>query len=203
MSIRGKDMDERPVGDDRGLRRLAMPVWGVLLVSVLTFAGLVYLITQGQDRVAVTSTRQVAAGVMENLKSGLEKLSFETAYWNEAVEHLVLQPDAAWAQENITSYLFETYGVQRSFVIGPDGDTIFLSMEDSLTSASDAGSPSPALHALIARSLGTPEGSEPMPVSGFYREDGRLWLSAVVEFTRYDLGEDPGPDQPTGAALVL
>ena len=73
------------------------------------------------------SIKSVSGALDRNL-THLERIAKDFAWWNEAVENLVMSVDLEWADQGIGFYAFENYGYETSFVIDGQNRTIYSSM---------------------------------------------------------------------------
>src|SRR5262249_7362731 len=51
------------------------------------------------------------------------------AWWDDAVYHLVLEPDAAWADANVGRYIYQSFGYDLSLVLDEHDRNIFGQIE--------------------------------------------------------------------------
>jgi hypothetical protein len=100
------------------LHRAAAGFWGgrqdarvigslaaLIAAALVMVAAAVYLGSLRQDRLQVASEQRIVALAVENLKEAIATNARDYAWWNEAVEHLTLELDEAWAEINIGPYL--------------------------------------------------------------------------------------------------
>jgi len=79
--------------------RLLVPFLGLFAFSIITVSGLLYLSTSGQDRNAIETSKHLAEAALETAQRELANITFETAYWDQAVDKLVTNFDMPWASD--------------------------------------------------------------------------------------------------------
>jgi methyl-accepting chemotaxis protein len=110
-------------------RSLVVPLVAafMLLVSAST-ATLVWL-TYAQDQLQLAQEQRLAVAGVEARKEFLRRNLGDYAVWNDAVSNLVLSVNYDFANSNVGPYLMAVQGYEHSFVIGPDGRTVYGSEE--------------------------------------------------------------------------
>lgn len=109
------------------VRKFGLPMIGV--VSAFLAIGLYMLIwmTYAQDELQLEQERNLANAAIASRTELLTRNLGDYGIWNDAVENLVLKPNAKWADTNFGPYLYDIQGYEYSFVIGPDNDVTYSS----------------------------------------------------------------------------
>jgi len=107
------------------MRRVILPL-AALVVGLMVFAvGGIVWIADYQTDVAIAQEARLAHGA---LRIHAEKLGVSAAdygYWDDAVEAIVDKPDHAWIVDNIGAGAEKSIGAAMSFVLDPDGKTLY------------------------------------------------------------------------------
>lgn len=123
----------------------------VLLAMVAALAFVLWLVDRAADRLdaeAAAYGQRLARTFIEQNLGRLEEMTYDNAWWDPAVANLVTMPDAYWANENVGWYWHETFGLKASFVVDPQGETVFAfvdGVESETPAKAMLGSALPAL----------------------------------------------------------
>jgi len=160
------------------LQRLLLPTVLVLLVACLALAVVFFQALRQLDSTLRQVSAKAVEAIVDHEMGRLSLLAYDYSWWDQAVASLVSNPDPQWAQDNVGSYLSETFDLTVSFVIGSDGATTFAFL-DGAPSDVDAGHHvGPALQHLITGAR-LASADEPVPVVAFVQTgDGLLLISA-------------------------
>lgn len=102
-----------------------LPLAGLAVVATAIVIGGVLALTHAFD---VSARRHEEAMVAAGLKSQRAELAGRVvpqAVWDDAVLNLALKPSAAWAADNVGSYLHNALGFDGAFVVGADDRPLF------------------------------------------------------------------------------
>jgi len=183
-------MDSGTVSVKGTFRRLAMPLWGLLVFSVLTISGLVFVATHGQDRNAIQSSEHLAHAAIAATERTLSALMFEYSYWDQAVENLVTKFDHDWADENIGPYLLDTYDLSSSYVLGKNNQVIFSSTKGGRGTPDPLSHFSGGLEVLISKARLGPATAAPEQMTGIINASDRLYFASVPEYWATEFEDD-------------
>ncbi|KQT58544.1 MULTISPECIES: diguanylate cyclase domain-containing protein [unclassified Aureimonas] len=164
-----------------GLRQLVAKITNVavVLVAVLLcgLLGVLWLIADYQTSVAQREQTKLAEGAVKVRGEHIEKTAMDYGAWDEAVERLVVSPDATWADENIGRPTFENLGFDMAFVVMPDGSASYAMVRgersEDVVSRLLAGGYEELLAEQRAKGA---EGS----TSGLILADGKPAIAAIV-----------------------
>ncbi|MCV3764338.1 diguanylate cyclase domain-containing protein [Rhizobium sp. TRM95796] len=113
------------------IRRLILPLCALIAgLIVLAFAGLLW-IADYQTQVAVRHQSRLARHALQVQAERLGPSASDYGYWDDAVANIVDKPDLAWMRAQIGAGPEQTLGLDFSFVIGPDGETIYSYVKGS------------------------------------------------------------------------
>ncbi len=185
-------------------RRLALPVWGLLALSVVTIVILIFVATEGQDRNAIQRSEHVMRTVIKSVIREEERLVLETGFWDQAVENLVTDFDPAWAESNIANHIGYNYGISEIYVLAADDEPILTAVDGEGVENTDPykkfGS---ALRQLVANARQGGVRDDPVPASGFVKHGDLLYLASVVVMTDYYDLDGEEVNEQTGAVLIV
>lgn len=92
----------------------------VPLVSLVIMGMLIHDIVQTQDSQLEHERSRFFRAVLENSKRDVSVVAHEFTLWQEAVVKIIDEKDPEWADENIGSYLIDTYDYDATLVLTPD-----------------------------------------------------------------------------------
>jgi sensor domain CHASE-containing protein len=167
----------------------------LIAAALLMVAAAVYLGSLRQDRLQVASEQRIVALAVENLKKAVATNARDYAWWNEAVEHLTLKLDEAWAEINIGPYVHATFGYEVAVVVASGGRPL-IGWLDGVKASDDAlAALIPTLADLIAETRRR-SGSPPEPAAGIVAEHSSLLVAAaspIVPQPDFQRTVPPGP----------
>jgi diguanylate cyclase (GGDEF)-like protein len=174
----------------QGLIRLFV-VTLALFVAVTVFAySLVRLSLDSQDRVYIEIAETVMQGIQRERLTDLARQAKDYAFWDSTVQ-FVLTGDTEWAEDNIGTYLRETFDVDLSMVVGPDNRVTYRSEgETGEGLLSDEQIQDPAVVTLL-NGTRSQSAEEPAPVAGVVKRGSAL-VSVAAALIVPDTGNQQG-----------
>lgn len=183
--------------------RLLVPFLGLFAFSIITISGLLYLSTRGQDRNAIETSIHLAEAALGTAQRELANITFETAYWDQAVDNLVTDFNLDWASSNLGSYLKENYDVSSSYFIDAQGQTIFGAVDGQPVTDNPFERYSGGLEILIEQTLSGAPDSTPIPASGVLFDGDVAYSATAARLTTYGEINGVEVDQATDAVIVF
>ncbi len=168
-------------------RQVAFPVLTLVAAAMLA---LVAFVSYSAARQSADAEEQSARAIRAAIDTKLAEVALtaqDYAWWNDAVRHLDLEFDLAWADSNVGRYIYETFGYDATFVIGRDGRTRYATMDGERRTA-DAFELAPGLEDLVAKAQLVPR-DRPGAVSGHLVLGGVVAMVGASPIT-------PEPGQP-------
>lgn len=167
-----------------------------ILVAIALLAAAVILLwvivntaSSEQDQAAAEQYRQQVSSALNYELDDLGLHTMDTAWWDVAIQNLVLEPDLDWGQENIGSYLLEEFGIQITMALDPRDQLLLGYIDAEPMPQHEIFANSQSLAKLIdqarASSLQNPEG-----FGGLIEAGGQLYLAGVAPFTTEEVPED-------------
>ena len=132
------------------------------------------------------STRAMRGAIGMKVEE-IARTAQDYAWWNDAVHHLDLDFDLAWADGNVGRYIYETFGYDVTLVIGRDDRTRYTTIDGERRTA-DAFQLAPGLEDLVAKARLIPR-DQPGAVSGYLVLDGVVAIFGASPIT-------PEPSEP-------
>ncbi|MGB0683338.1 MAG: diguanylate cyclase domain-containing protein [Magnetovibrionaceae bacterium] len=160
-------------------------MWAIIIFSVLTIAGLVYLSTGGQDRNTLSASKHLAGAAIKGIQKELSIIALEYSYWDQAVENLVTDLNPRWADTNIGKELNRVHGVSSSYVIAPGQKVLYSSIGEERRADDPFARFSGGVARLVADSLVGEQTAEPKPVIGLIQAGDVPYLAAASVLTDY------------------
>ncbi len=188
---------------DNIYRRLTTPLWGVLLFSILTMFGLVFLATSGQDQNAISSSVKLAHAAFASIDKKVATITRETAYWDQAVDNLVTTVNPVWADDNLGPHLNETYGTSSSYVIRGNNQVVYSSIDGERKADDPFVRFSGGLDTLMRKVRSGSPSSGPTPATGLIHDTDGIHIAAVAALTTYFTKNGEDIIQATDSALLL
>src|SRR5690606_3771692 len=162
--------------------------------------GFVWFSAKKQDEIARKNSIVSVAAALERHAIHLGRIAKDFAWWNEAVENLVLRLDQDWADQGIGFYAFENYGYERSFVLDGENRTLYSSVDAVRVDEQALDALRPGLEIILDEARAVAE-ERPEPVTAIMRTaDGTVLLVGASAIAP----EDGAPSQlPEGPKFVL
>lgn len=180
---------------------LVSPVIFIISISLIVTCGLVWSSAQLLNRNAEATTQHLARSMLASKMQALRSLAMDSAWSDDAFDHLVGGIDLAWADRNLGGYLTLAHGVSASIVVSGDDRTLVAYLGGEQAEL-DAFEYIPAgLRTLVDNArrgfLHTPDA-----VVGMTKIGGRVHLVAVSPLTSASKPWTP-PDAKRRPVLVL
>jgi diguanylate cyclase (GGDEF)-like protein/PAS domain S-box-containing protein len=99
------------------------------MISMAVVVSFIWFSAKRQDEIARGDSVKSVAAALERHMIHLGRIAKDFAWWNEAVENLIVKLDLDWADQGIGFYAFENYGYERSFVLDGQNRTIYSSID--------------------------------------------------------------------------
>ena len=147
-----------------------------------------------QSREAQEQATRAIRHALETKAGEVARTTQDYAWWNDAVRHLDLEFDLAWADNNVGRYIHDTFGYDVTFVIGRDDRTRYASIDGERRLA-NALELAPGLERLIAQARAIPR-DQPGAVAAYLMLDGVIamfGLSPITPETTEPIDAPQGP----------
>ncbi|MEH6545811.1 MAG: CHASE4 domain-containing protein, partial [Sneathiella sp.] len=196
-------MKKRISGIGRIYWQLSMPFWSLLIFSFIAIVGLVAFATHNQNKNAVESSIHLAKAILASNDTNMRQIVYDNGYWDQAVENLVRNPDAGWADENVGSYLYDNAQMTSTFVIDGDNKPVFSFTEGELVKDDPVENFSGGIDILIARAKEGKASEKPIPASGFLMREGKAHFASMVVLTTYKTLDGEEVSKRTDSLFML
>jgi diguanylate cyclase (GGDEF)-like protein/PAS domain S-box-containing protein len=179
---------------------IIVPIALLVVVAMAVVVGFVWFSAKKQDEIARKNSIVSVAAALERHASHLGRIAKDFAWWNDAVENLVLSLKQDWADQGIGFYAFENYGYERSFVLNGENRTIYSSVNAARVDDQAFAVLRPGLEVILEEARALAE-NKPEPVTGIMEAaDGRILLVGVSAIAP----EEGAPFQlPEGPKFLL
>jgi diguanylate cyclase (GGDEF)-like protein/PAS domain S-box-containing protein len=147
-----------------------------------------------QSRDAQEQATRATRRAIETKVEEIARTTQDYAWWNDAVRHLDLEFDLAWADNNVGGYIYDTYGYDVSLVIGRDDRTLYAAVA-GVPRIADAFQIAPGLGHLIDQARAIPR-DQPGAVSAYLMLDGGIVVigaSPITPELTESIDAPPGP----------
>jgi len=175
--------------DSRG--RLLAPVIVLMVLSVLSLCALLMLAAYRLNSDARETERHRAQSLLQARLTDLQRLAVDYSWWDAALEHLVVEPDADWADGNIGKYLHDTYDLASSFVVDANDRPIIGFRQGQASADNPFDVFGPELARMVEQVHAGPM-AEPVPAGGLLPAGLELHFVTVSPLT---------PEYPSEAQL--
>ena len=98
-----------------------------------------FVVTQNQDRNTRMASERTVTALLAHESARLGTLALDYARWDAAVENLVIAFDETWADDNVGTYLAETYDISSSYVVNGRDDVVFAMAGNKILAPDRAG----------------------------------------------------------------
>lgn len=183
------------------LKRLLLPTVLVLLVACLALAVVFFQAVRQLDSTSRQASANAIEAIVDHETARLSVLAYDYSWWDQAVISLVSNPDPEWAQDNIGSYLAETFDLTVSFVIGPEETTMFAFLDGQPSDLDAYSVIGPAVTLLATKARAAPT-DEPAPVSAFVASGEELLLISASAITSEQVMEADDDTMPRGVLML-
>ena len=112
----------------KAIHTIIVPIALLVMIAMAVVVAFILFSAKKQDEIARNDSIKSVSGALDRNLTHLERIAKDFAWWNEAVENLVMSVDLEWADQGIGFYAFENYGYETSFVIDGQNRTIYSSM---------------------------------------------------------------------------
>ncbi|MGH6897487.1 MAG: bifunctional diguanylate cyclase/phosphodiesterase [Geminicoccaceae bacterium] len=102
-----------------------MPIAGLVALAMGVVVAFIWFSATTQDRIALEKSIEAVQTAIERSHAAIGANVTDYAWWNDAVAHLDLSLDEAWADVNVGAYQYETYEIELSLVVDRSNHTIF------------------------------------------------------------------------------
>lgn len=112
---------------------LLLPVTGLIAALVISVFAVAWLAADAQDRQAVNAMRHTVRSVIDGNHRELGGWAADYAYWDDFVEHVVVESDPIWINDNVGLYAQENLDVDITLVLDGANEPYVMSVADALT----------------------------------------------------------------------
>ena len=178
---------------------LILPVASIVVISGLVIAAILYIASRGQDNSAIAASVHLTKSVLRSSERDLGRLAKDYAWWDEAVENLLVNFDLKWAGDNVGRYLADNQAVAVTAVLTGTDRSIYAAVGGKDVADIDVVRFDRGLAELLAKARASAGKTAPVPATGILFLDGAVHVVAASVITPYEMDESPDPR----AVLVL
>ena len=109
--------------------RVIVPLAVLVGVSLLFSVFAIYRSVHLQEALQREAEARAVTQGVRTIARALTNEVRDYAWWDDAVHHLVLEPDADWADANVGRYIYQSFGYDLSLVLDEHGRSIFGQVE--------------------------------------------------------------------------
>jgi sensor domain CHASE-containing protein len=107
------------------LQTVIVPIAALVALAMGVVVTFIWFSATTQDRIALEKSIEAVQTAIERRHAAIAANVTDYAWWNDAVQHLDLSLDEAWADVNVGAYQYETYEIELSLVVDRNNQTIF------------------------------------------------------------------------------
>ena len=111
------------------LQTVIVPIAGLVALAMGVVVAFIWFSASTQDRIALEKSIEAVQTAMQRSHAAIGANVTDYAWWNDAVEHLDLSLDEAWADINVGVYQYETYQIELSLVVDRGNRTVFSRLD--------------------------------------------------------------------------
>jgi len=158
------------------IHTIILPIALLVAVAMATVVAFIWFSAKRQDEIARLDSIRSVQGALDRHLTHLGRIAKDFAWWNEAVENVVLELDLEWADQGIGFYAYENYGYERSFVVDGQNRTVYGSVESKRIDQDAFSALRFGLDRLVRRARAVAQ-EKPEPVTGIVQTpDGTVLL---------------------------
>ncbi|AOE85111.1 bifunctional diguanylate cyclase/phosphodiesterase [Pseudomonas sp. TCU-HL1] len=175
-------------------------VTALLVMGFILIAAFLVKIALSQNEQALEQSVFYAEKALKARQEYQLRSIGDYAFWGDAYQHLHSRVDIEWAftRRNLGPSLYEDFGYEGVFVIGPNNQTAYSVVKGQLQQTPAQDWLQGDISALVKRARASAD--EPRPVIGAFQVSGEPALVAAAAFTQ---GGDPMIPETPGAPSVL
>ncbi|MFC4352096.1 ATP-binding protein [Fodinicurvata halophila] len=189
-------LDEHSKSQDIGLmsvHRQLLPVIALVVIFLIVAGALLCHTAQEQNEVAEGAERHLAASSISVLRNGIADFVVDYAYWDDTAQHVIIDYDEQWADDNVGQWVVEGLGMDGALVAGSDNRLIHHADDHSPEHLADPARYPEEVTAILSKARTQAgsggEGSE--AATGFFRDEFGLHLAAAAAIVWEDEGPPP------------
>ncbi|HEX3210282.1 MAG TPA: CHASE4 domain-containing protein, partial [Geminicoccaceae bacterium] len=166
---------------DHADARILLPIAALVVAALGLLAGALWFASASQDELARQHEHQLVEQAIAGVRRQASLTVKDYAYWDDAVRHLVLDLDPAWADGNVGAYIHDTFGFEYSFVLDGADRTIYGQIDGARSDADAFVTLGTALERLIAAARAAPVAPDraPEPATGLLTAGADVVVAAV------------------------
>jgi signal transduction histidine kinase len=154
---------------------------GLLFVlGTMAVAGAIWLAGGQADKLAAEEKVRQVERVLATRAESLATNNLDWAWWNEAIDKLVLAPDRVYADQNLGAYGVQTFGLYAALVVDPSDRPVFAYLNGRPLPSATAVAWLELFQPLIDRTRAE-SADEPVPATAYLDMQGQLvFVSATA-----------------------
>lgn len=188
--------DERSKSQDIGLmsvHRQLLPVIALVVIFLVVAGALLFHTAREQNEVAEGAEHHLAASSISVLRKGIADFVVDYAYWDDTVQHVIVDYDEQWAEDNVGQWVIDGLGMDGALVAG-SGNRLIHHADSHAAGHLAAPDRFPEEVTAIlsqARAQAGTDGEGSEAATGFFRDEFGLHLAAAAAIVWEDEGPPP------------
>jgi len=163
-----------------------------LIVSIAAIAYFLRVASSRENAIAQENSLHIARTAFNVFEQQVNVWAKDYAWWDATVAFAVDGSDVEWAEDNIGKYLQDTFGITGSYMLDPDGGTLFFSTGGKVSKRPIQQLLGDRAGNFLARVQATTM-AESVPVTAYHRLGGGIVFVSAAAVT---------PENPTPQQLV-
>ena len=161
--------------------RILVPIAALVVAALGLLAGALWFAGTSQDELAREHEHQLIDYAIATVRRQTSLTVKDYAYWDEAVQHLVLGLNPEWADGNVGAYIYDTFGFEYSFVLDGADHTIYAEIDGARSDADAFTVLGTGLGGLIDQARAAPIAADrtPQPAAGLLMAGNDIVVAAV------------------------
>lgn len=181
---------------------LVLPVILIMGIGLLAGCGLLWLSAEVLDRKAEASAKHLVQSLLQEEIRRLNTLALDYTWWDTPFERVFSEPDLQWADDNIGSYIADVYGVDASFAIDSQNDTVIGFIDGEPTTMSAQDHVGAELQSMIARARANAT-VQPQPVTAYLKIGPNIQFVTISPFVSEDETAAKASDGPEPVLVIV
>ncbi len=180
-----------------------LPTFTLVIGVIAVGAGLLFYSAHQQNSVAQNAGRHLAQTAISVVAEEIEAFVRDYAYWDATAEHLIVDNNPDWADENVGTWAIEGLGMSGALVLGADNRVINAADFHDADRFRETGQLRKSLVALIAHARDFSRTGDEMPpaATGVFRDGYGIHLAAAAVIQWEDGTDGPLDGSEPGVLL--
>lgn len=194
--------DEVEVIGRKTVKKILLSFGGMLVFSIIIIVGLVAISARSQNQIAEQQSRNLVNSLLKERLNQLVQLNVSNSTWRKVAQFTPNGVDEKWVESKIGRYLYDTFGITDSFVVGRDNQTMFAMKTGKRSGEMADQFIGSDFSILVRRVRETAKHNQSGITFGFTKNDGGYYLTTASRIGGIVSASDTGGRLTKGGILI-